>query len=234
MRPFEKLKNIVENHPLLDHEALINTHTTYENELIELILREEFLISSNLVPMMALVLSRIGEERQLTRFCISENIWDEMGRGDDRLVHSQILKKLLLNLDANNCNNKFLKSTTEYNDYLWDFFRNKDVSECLAVLAYSVEYLTLFEYRNIKERFVNLGVTSINNFFDVNLTADIIHASSMGTALEQEFPDVDPKQLYKAVDESLNQRILFYDGIINSIKITIDEALKNKISVKLL
>lgn len=217
MRPIEKLKHIVENHSLLKHKALLNTNVDCEKKLIELILKEEYLISSNLVPMMALVLSRVEVDRPLTRLSLSENIWDEMGRGDDRLAHSQILKNVLASIDIQ-INNKHLKTTEDYNTYLWDFFKTGELSDCMAILAFSLEYLTLYEYKILRKRFIALGVTTLNIFFDANLSADIIHASNMGAALEREFPDTNLNQLYDAVESALEKRVLFYDGILNAIE----------------
>ena len=211
-------RRFVKEHRLLRHRFLAAAR---EGQLHVSDLRvfavQEMFVSVAFPAMMAEVVCRIPYRREELRYPLIANMFEEAGERDPGESHPALLRRLAISLGVAECDIELANPIPETDEYLKRLFalcRNRSYVEGLAAIGYGNEYLVLFEYPVFKKACARLGYADdVLRFFDANIQADVEHTDNIERVLVAAAPKTDGNEIVRAIDEALEARYVFYDGL---------------------
>ncbi len=171
-----KLKQDVQNHPILQHKWLYEKSKKLNLEDLHLWLSQEYFVSVDFVNWFLIVASQTNHIT--AKIILTQNIWEELGEGVESDSHVKILEKFLRDTNFSFDELKILPSTKKYLEKMREIIQ-RDFYSGLGALGPANEYLLKLEYGKIYNAYKKLQ--SERNlpeahFFQVNLDADESHS----------------------------------------------------------
>lgn len=216
----QKLKNDVENHPVLKNPWIISQKEKFQPEAFYLWLTQEYRVSVAFVDWF--LMTALKTNNQEAKIVLVQNIWEELGEGKIEETHVSILNLFLKELNISKEHWEVLPTTIEYLNKMNNIIQ-KSFFHGLGALGPANEYLLKKEYYEIslmysnwkKDVYWKQGIQLPEpKFFETNLNADEGHAARLFELISKIAISPEEKD---AVEEgnflALEAREIFYKGL---------------------
>ncbi|WP_039948197.1 iron-containing redox enzyme family protein [Leptospira fainei] len=151
-----------------------------------------------------------------SKIVLVENIWEELGEGEEDEAHVSLLKRFLAEMQESVTAEDILPETAQYLN-LMQRITTTDFFAALGALGPANEYLLKLEYGRMflsyKELKSRISLPE-GKFFQVNLDADESHSEKLFRLIEDVANDEQKRQrVREGAVLALNARLVFYDGL---------------------
>ncbi len=211
----EELILQVIQHPVLkSNHWLEEKEERMDREDLLLWLKQEYFVS---VAFVGWFLNTAAiSEGVASKIVLVENIWEELGEGNEEEAHVSILKKFLSEMGESVSDKDILPETQNYLS-LMQKITTTDFYSALGALGPANEYLLKLEYARMYKSYSDLkSRISLpeGKFFQVNLEADESHAEKMFRLIETTADDEDKRERVREGNRlALDARLVFYEGL---------------------
>jgi pyrroloquinoline quinone (PQQ) biosynthesis protein C len=189
----------------------IREDTPEAKTLIREFAKADYLVAKGFAQFLAHLVSLIDNAR--VRVLLVGNLWDEHGSGDADEIHFELYKRLLGSLGVT--------EPTLPEGARADFLQlhydiaNKSVLDGIAVFTYANEFLSMYEFSQIRSACKKHFPSVDERYFETNQKADVVHTSQLEAALETLVTTSDELQSVTfAVERALTERARFYDLLL--------------------
>ncbi len=211
----EYLKVDVECHPVLQNKWLQTKKENLELDDLKTWLSQEYFVSVDFVNWFLIAASQSNDLE--AKIILVQNIWEELGEGNPRESHVEILKSFLKSIHYDFQKIICFPETEQYLNQMRKIIY-MGFWESLGALGPANEYLLKLEYGAMANAYQILK-DKLNlpepKFFQVNLNADESHAAKLFDLIKKK---ADTPSKKKAVIQgnqlALNARLLFYEGLL--------------------
>lgn len=212
----EKLKSDVEQHLVLQNEWLKDKSQNLQLKDLQAWLSQEYFVSVDFVNWFLIAASQTNDlEAKIT---LVQNIWEELGEGNEEHSHISILKKFLNDINFDFTQLVCFEETTLYLQEMRKIIQ-MGFWESIGALGPANEYLLKLEYGTMARAYQTLKLR-LNlpepKFFQVNLTADESHAAKLFDLISKKADTNHKKESVLLGNKlALDARLIFYKGLIN-------------------
>ncbi len=219
----EYLKSVWTNHIASHHELFDFLEKKATKEQLILFLKSDSALNLIFFDLVAYTL--IGAE-QNTRGTISENLWDEVGHGDNFYTHVNLYKDVLSRQDIQLPTNHYVDLYDEaglagHNAFMLGGINRKHYYKLLGVMAMT-EVLDPPQYMKLVKGCYRLGLLSGDvHYYNEHITVDIKHGDDwlykVIDVIVDAYPDAK-QDFYQGSLLRLQTAERYYDQLLNKIK----------------
>jgi pyrroloquinoline quinone (PQQ) biosynthesis protein C len=210
-----RFKSIITKSEVTGHRffELIQEETTQSKILIRRFVEADYLVAKGFGQFLAYLISLVDDPE--TRMLLIGNLWDEHGLGNPKEIHFELYKSLLNSLEVQEPSVK-TANRSEFLQLHYDI-SSKSVLNGIAIFTYANEFLSMFEFSQIrvacKRHFKNVN----ERYFEVNQRADIIHTKQLEAVLgKMILTQAAEDDAVSAINTALISRTKMYDEVVAS------------------
>lgn len=182
---------------------------------LEDFLVQQFHYSRHFTRYLCALLANLANESDRTE--LTENLFEEMGLGDDQQIpHSRIYRDMLTALALDPTKAPAFQETQDLAETMLKLCSNEDPVVGLGALCLGAEAIVPHLYTQIRAALISAGFPRDELvFFDIHIEGDDEHAETMKAIVQRELAK-DPsalKRLNSAASLIVRRRVAFFDGI---------------------
>ncbi|MDZ8080329.1 MAG: iron-containing redox enzyme family protein [Nostoc sp. DcaGUA01] len=215
-------QKIADNHPLWNHEFLMQCRTgNLFLADVQILAVQMYKFSKEFNRILASILSCCQDES--TQLVILENLFDEMGQGDVSKSHPELFRQFTRALGIHDETLAALPTAPETRALIDTYLQIPHKYGYLAALGavcYASEGIVSSLYTQLYKGIVGAAPLPEESliFFEVHINIDDSHAAKLAAVIEAQIGMIeDDIKIKQAIVEAMDARVQFFNGIQRQI-----------------
>ncbi|MFN6471149.1 MAG: TenA family transcriptional regulator [Nostoc sp. SerVER01] len=215
-------QKIADNHPLWNHEFLMQCRTgNLFLADVQILAVQMYKFSKEFNRILASILSCCQDES--TQLVILENLFDEMGQGDVSKSHPELFRQFTRALGIQDETLAALPTAPETRALIDTYLQIPHKYGYLAALGavcYASEGIVSSLYTQLYKGIVGAAPLPQESliFFEVHINIDDSHAAKLAAVIETQIGMIeDDIKIKQAIVEAMDARVQFFNGIQRQI-----------------
>ncbi|WP_414568781.1 TenA family transcriptional regulator [Nostoc sp. CCY 9925] len=215
-------QKIADNHPLWNHEFLMQCRTgNLFLADVQILAVQMYKFSKEFNRILASILSCCQDES--TQLVILENLFDEMGQGDVSQSHPELFRQFTRALGIHDETLAALSTAPETRALIDTYLQIPHKYGYLAALGavcYASEGIVSSLYTQLYKGIVGAAPLPKESliFFEVHINIDDSHAAKLAAVIEAQIGMIeDDIKIKQAIVEAMDARVQFFNGIQRQI-----------------